>query len=163
MTLTLTLTLYPGSGVYPGATLFPGFNVQAASGARQVTLLGRAAAERLMGDACTVRHRTSSTVDSETGVITPTLAVVYSGPCKIQQSAPAANPSQVGEAAVFIGQLTLHLPVTGDTAAVAPDDLVTITSCLLDASLVGKTFRLRGPAHKSYATARRFLMVETSG
>jgi hypothetical protein len=124
---------------------------------------GRAAALNLMQDACTVRHRSGSSVDPETGVITPTLAVGYSGPCKIQQSAPAGNPSEVGEAAVFVGQLTLHLPVTDDTAAVQPDDLVTITACVLDASLVGKTFKLRGPAHKSYATARRFPMVEVSG
>lgn len=124
---------------------------------------GRAAALAQMQDTCTVQHRSGSSVDPETGVITPTLATVYSGPCKVQQAAPVANPSEVGEAAVFVGQLALHLPVTDTTAAVAPDDLVTITACLLDASLVGKTFRLRGPAHKSYATARRFPMVETSG
>jgi hypothetical protein len=102
-------------------------------------------------------------VDPETGVITPTQTTVYSGPCKIQQAAPAANPSEIGEAAVFVGQLTLHLPVTDATAAVLPDDLVTVTSCALDASLVGKTFRLRGPAHKSYATARRYPLTEVSG
>jgi len=124
---------------------------------------GRTAALALMQDACTVGHRSDSSVDPETGVITPTLATVYTGPCKVQQATPVANPSEVGEAAAFIGQLTLHLPVTDTTAAVQPDDLVTITTCLLDASLVGKTFRLRGPAHKSYATARRFPMVETSG
>lgn len=131
--------------------------------AASATARGRAAALNLMKDECTVQRRSGSTVDSETGVITPTQAAVYSGPCKIQQAAPVGNPSEVGEAAVFVGQLTLHLPVTDATAAVQPDDLVTITACLLDASLVGKTFKLRGPAHKSYATARRFPMVETSG
>jgi hypothetical protein len=124
---------------------------------------GRAAALSLMQDQCTVQHRSGSSVDPETGVITPTQAIVYTGPCKIQQSVPVANPSEIGEAAVFVGQLTLHLPVTDATAAVLPDDLVTVTSCALDASLVGKTFRLRGPAHKSFATARRFPMTEVSG
>jgi hypothetical protein len=128
---------------------------------------GRAAALSLMQDACTVQRRSGSTVDTETGVIVPTLTTIYpvtgTGRCKVQQSAPVGNPSEVGEAAVFVGQLTLHLPVTDDTAAVQPDDLVTITACVLDASLVGKTFKLRGPAHKSYATARRFPMVEVSG
>lgn len=123
---------------------------------------GRSRALNLMQDACTVRHRSGSSVDPETGVITPTLVVVYSGPCKIQQT-PVANPSEVGEAAVFVGQLTLHLPVTDASAAVQPDDPATIDACVLDASLVGKTFNLRGPAHKSYATARRFPMVEVSG
>lgn len=131
----------------------------------EVTATERGRARALAGyrDACTVQHRSGSSVDPETGVITPTLATAYSGPCKIQQSIPVGNPSEVGEAAVFVGQLTLHLPVTDASAAVQPDDLVTITTCLLDASLVGKTFRLRGPAHKSYATARRFPMVEVSG
>lgn len=131
--------------------------------ASTLTARGRAAALALTQDACTVRHRSGSSVDPETGVITPTLAVVYSGPCKIQQSAPVANPSEVGEAEVFVGQLTLHLPVTDASAAVQPDDPVTIDACVLDASLVGKTFKLRGPAHKSYATARRFPLVEVSG
>jgi hypothetical protein len=135
-----------------------------------IALRGRQKALELMQDSCTVQHLTGSSTDQETGVITPTYSTVYSGtgpggggPCKIQQSAPAANPTDVGEAAVFVGQLTLHLPVTTTTALVAPDDLVTVTACVLDASLVGKTFRLRGPAHKSYATARRFPLIEVSG
>jgi hypothetical protein len=131
--------------------------------ATTVTLRGRVAAEALMVDACTVQHRATSAADPELGTIAATQTTVYTGVCKVQQSAPVANPSEVGEAAVFVGQLTLHLPVNDATAAVQPDDLVTVTSCVLDASLVGKTFRLRGPAHKSYATARRFPMVETSG
>jgi hypothetical protein len=135
--------------------------------AASVIARGRAAALNLMQDECTVQRRSGSTVDTETGVIVPTFTTIYpvtgTGRCKVQQSAPVGNPSEVGEAAVFVGQLTLHLPVTDDTAAVQPDDLVTITACVLDASLVGKTFKLRGPAHKSYATARRFPMVEVSG
>jgi hypothetical protein len=134
---------------------------------QSVTLRGRAAAESGMTDACTVRRIASSSTDPETAVVTPTYTTIYpvsgTGVCKVQQSAPAGGPTDVGEAAVYIGQLTLHLPVSDDTAAVRPDDLVTITACVLDASLVGKTFRLRGPAHKSFATARRFPMVEVSG
>jgi hypothetical protein len=131
--------------------------------AASITLRGRAAAEALMTDACTVQHLTGSTTDQDTGVVTPDNDTVYTGRCKIQQATPAAAPTDVGQAAVFVGQLQLHLPVTTETAGVAPDDLVTVTACVLDASLVGKTFRLRGPAHKSYATARRFPLVEVSG
>jgi hypothetical protein len=131
--------------------------------ASSITMRGRAAALALMQDACTVQRLTGSVADPETGNLTPTYTAVYSGPCKLQQAAPPANPTEVGEAAVFIGQLVLHLPVTDATALVRPDDLVTVTACALDASLVGKTFKLRGPAHKSYATARRFPLVEVSG
>jgi hypothetical protein len=127
------------------------------------TQRGRVAAEALMVDAVTVQHKTGESTDQETGVVTPVYSTVYTGKAKVQQSSPATNPTDVGEAAVFVGQMTLHLPVTTATAAAAPDDLVTVTACLLDASLVGKTFRLRGPAHKSYLTARRFPMVEVSG
>ncbi len=128
-----------------------------------ITERGRVSALAGMIDSCTVQHLTGSSTDQETGVITPTYSVIYSGVCKVQQSSPASSPTDVGEAAVFVGQLQLHLPVTATTALVAPDDLVTITACVLDASLVNKTFRLRGPAHKSFATARRFPMVEVTG
>jgi hypothetical protein len=135
--------------------------------AASVIARGRAAALNLMQDECTVKRRSTSASDPELGSIAVTYSTIYpvtgTGRCKVQQSAPAGNPSEVGEAAVFVGQLALHLPVTDDTAAVQPDDLVTIIACVLDASLVGKTFKLRGPAHKSYATARRFPMVEVSG
>lgn len=131
--------------------------------ATSVLLRGRAAAEALMLDACTVTRLSGSAADPETGALTPTYSTIYSGKCKVQQSAPASGPTVVGEAEVFIGQLQLHLPVTTATAAVAPGDLVTMTTCVLDPSLVGKTSKLRGPAHKSFATARRFPMVEVSG
>jgi hypothetical protein len=122
---------------------------------------GRVAAEALMVDQVTVQHKTGESTNQETGVVTPTYATVYSGKAKVQQSSPATNPADVGEAAVFIGQMTLHLPVSVTT--VQPDDLVTVTASALDPDLVGRTFRLRGPAHKSFLTARRFPMVEVSG
>jgi hypothetical protein len=130
--------------------------------ATSITLRGRAAAEALMLDAVTVQHQTGSSEDAA-GNITPTWSTVYSGKAKIQQLAPATTPTDVGQAAVFTGQLQLHLPVTDATAGVSPDDLVTVTACVLDTSLAGKTFRLRGPVHKSYLTARRFPMLEVSG
>lgn len=131
--------------------------------AATITLRGRAAAEAMMLDAVTVQHQTGTVTDGETGAVTPTYTTKYTGKAKIQQSNPATTPTVIGEAAVFVGQLTLHLPVTAATATVGPDDLVTVTTCVLDPSLAGATFRLRGPAHKSYATARRFPMVEVSG
>jgi len=126
-----------------------------------IALRGRGAAERDMPDTVTVQHQTGSSEDAA-GNVTPTYSTVYSGKAKIQQAAPATTPTDIGQAAVYTGQLQLHLPVTDTTAAVSPDDLVTVTACVLDASLVGQTFRLRGPAHKTFLTARRFPMVEVS-
>ncbi len=126
-----------------------------------VALRGRQRAEQDMPDTCTIQHQTGETTDGETGYITPTYTTVYSGKAKVQQSSPETNPADVGEAALFIGQMTLHLPVSVTT--VQPDDLVTVTASVLDPDLVGRTFRLRGPSHKSFLTARRFPMVEVSG
>jgi hypothetical protein len=116
-----------------------------------------------MLDACTVQHQTGSSTDTDTGVVTPTYSTVYSGKCKVQQSTPASGPTDSGEAAVYVSQLQLHVPVNATTALIAPDDLATITACPLDSGLVGKAFHLRAPAHKSFATARRFPMIEISG
>lgn len=133
--------------------------------ATSATLRGRRFAEAQMVDACTVKRLVSSTVNPDTGQIGATsYTTIYTGKCKVQQLAPATVPTAVGQAAEFVGQLMLHLPVSAVTSAnVAPDDLVTITAAALDASLVSRTFRLRGPAHKTYATARRLPMVEVAG
>lgn len=124
---------------------------------------GRVAAEALMIDAVVVTRQTGVSTDTDTGVVTPTYSTIYSGKAKVQQSTPASGPTEVGEAAVFVSQLQLHVPVTTTTALIAPDDVATITACVLDAGLVGKVFALRAPAHKSFATARRFPMIETVG
>jgi hypothetical protein len=116
-----------------------------------------------MIDACAVTRQTGSSTDTDTGVVTPTYSTIYTGKCKVQQSTPASGPTEVGEAAVFVSQLQLHVPVNATTALIAPDDLATITASSLDSGLVGKVFHLRAPAHKSFATARRFPMVEVVG
>jgi hypothetical protein len=112
-----------------------------------------------------VKRVATSVVDPDVGTLgSVTYTTVYSGACKVQQPAAAGAPTTVGEAEEFVGQMRLDLPLSDPaTANVAPDDLVTITACQLDASLVNRTFRLRGPSHKSYATARRLPMVEVSG
>jgi len=116
-----------------------------------------------MLDAVVVTRQTGATTDTDTGVVTPVASTIYTGKAKIQQSAPASGATEVGEAAIYLNQLQLHVPVTATTALIQPDDIATITTCVLDAGLVGKVFHLRGPAHKSFATARRFPMVETVG
>ena len=131
--------------------------------AASITLRGRAAALALMQDAVTVARATGTSTDTDTGVVTPTYTTIYTGVAKVQQSTPASGPTESGEAAIYLNQLQLHVPVTATTALIQPDDVATITACVLDAGLVGKVFALRAPAHKSFATARRFPMVEAVG
>lgn len=126
------------------------------------TVLARAHAAAALGmvDTCLIQRVNSTIVDSETGKVTPVYATVYTGQCKVQQRAVRGGaPVVVGEASIFDSQLELHLPVNVTT--VQPDDVVTITASI-DPDLVGRTFHLRGPAHKTYLTARRMHMVEVT-
>lgn len=130
--------------------------------AATVLARGRAKAESLMVDACTVKHPTALVTDQETGAVTPTYTTVYTGKCKVQVPSTETTPhtTDVGEASVLVGHLELHLPMSVTT--VSPNDLVTVTTSTQDPDLVGRTFRLRGPSHKTYLTARRIPMIEVT-
>lgn len=122
---------------------------------------GRTAAEALMVDTCTIQHKTGEATDLDVGTTTPAYATVYAGKCKVQvssQHAGSATSRDVGQAGRLIGELEVHVPVSA--TGLQPDDLVTVTASALDPDLVGRTFRLRGMAHKSFLTARRFPMIE---
>jgi hypothetical protein len=129
--------------------------------AATVLARGRAAAQALMVDACTIQRVTSSPADPDTGQITYTYSTVYTGQCKVQQAAPASGPAEVGEAEIFESILTLHLPAT--VTGLQPDDKVTVTASAHDPDLVGRVFHLRGLAHKSFATAHRYPLIEVTG
>ena len=126
------------------------------------TVLARAqsAASQGMVDACTVKRLASTSTDPDTGVVTPTYSTVYTGGCRVRQRVPRAQPQTVGEAAVFIARLELHIPLA--VTGVASDDLVTITAAKHDQDLVGRTWHIRELAHATYLSARRFSMVEVT-
>jgi Family of unknown function (DUF6093) len=129
--------------------------------ATSITLRGRAAAENLMLDAITVKRTTGSSTDPDTGVVTPTQSTLYTGKAKIQQQAASASPTPLGEAEVFVAQVEVHVPIS--VTGIRPDDLVTVTASALDADLVGKTYRVRGVADKSFLTARRLAVIGVTG
>jgi hypothetical protein len=114
-----------------------------------------------MRDACTIRRRVSETTDPVTGVVTPTRSTVYTGPCKVQQSAlgAASAPAEPGDASVRLVAYAVHLPVATSTG-IRDGDEITINSAAYDADLVGKVFTVVGGMHKSYATARRLQVQE---
>jgi hypothetical protein len=119
---------------------------------------GRVAAEALMLDTVTVRRRSSETTDADTGVVTPVWTVVYTGKAKIQQRSTQGSNRDVGEAERLASSLELHLPITATGSQ--SDDVATVDASALDPQLVGKMFTVRGPAHKSFATARRLTVEE---
>ena len=131
--------------------------------ATSVTLRGQVAALALMQDACTVTRITGTSTDPQTGVVTPTLATVYTGKCKIQQvvTGGLARPALVGEAQFYQLPLHVHLPMTVTGVQVA--DKVTVTASVLDPDLVGRSFWVKELFHKSFATARRLGVEEVTG
>jgi hypothetical protein len=124
---------------------------------------GRAAAESLMVDTCTIRHRTGETTDTTTGVVTPTTTTVYTGRCKVQQSTlgAASEPRDPGEASVRLVAYAVHLPVATSTG-IRDGDEITITAAGHDPDLVGKVFTVLGTMAKTYATARRLQVQEVA-
>lgn len=126
--------------------------------ASSVLLRGRAAAEALMADTCTIRRVTSSSTDPDTGVRTPTYTVIYTGRCKLQQRSAAASPTDVGEAELLASQLELHVPVSA--TGIRADDIATMNTSVLDPDLPAQVLTIRGEAHKSYPTARRLAVEE---
>jgi len=107
-----------------------------------------------MTDTCTVKRETGTSTNTTTGVITPTYAQIYSGPCRLQDARATARPEDAGEARRLMVHRELQLPVTTSTGILA-DDIVTIVTCINDPDMVGKIFRIREEAGKSEASSRR--------
>ena len=122
------------------------------------TLRGREAAEALMLDACTVTRPGDPVTDPDTGSVTPGSTLVYSGPCKVQQTiSQASNPSAGGHS-FTVQDSRVDFPVTAGPLAV--DDVVTMAASVLDPQMVGRVFRVTELFHKSYATAQRTTVSE---
>lgn len=119
---------------------------------------GRAAAEARMVDACVIRRTTAKSTNTTTGVVTPTLATIYTGKCEIQQAEAQGRQENSAEAHLLMLQLQLKVPMTA--AALERLDEVEITASAHDPELVGRIFRIRDLHHKSHATARRVSIQE---
>jgi hypothetical protein len=114
-----------------------------------------------MVDTVTITRVTGSTTDTDTGVVAPTTATVYTGRAKIQQSeVPTGEPRNLGEASVLVVRLELHLPVSATGLLI--DDVATVTASVLDPDLVGKRLVIRFVARKTFLTARRCDVTEVT-
>ena len=123
---------------------------------------GRAAAEAIMLDTCTIRRRTGETTDPDTGEVTPVYTTIMTGQkCKVQTRGYWGEPRDIGEAAKVVLAFEVHLPVS--VTGLVTRDEITIDTATSDPELVGRTFRIKDLAHKSLATARRFLCQEVTG
>lgn len=121
---------------------------------------GRAAAESLMVDTCSIGRTTGEATDTDTGVVTPTTSTVYTGRCRVQQSqlGAASTPDDPGQAAVRLVAFAVQLPMS--VVGLRVGDVVTVTASVHDPDLVGRTFTVLGLAHKTHATSRRIQVQE---
>lgn len=131
--------------------------------AASAALRGRVAAERLMVDQCVIRRRAAATTDPATGVVTPAWTPVYTGPCKVQEASGLGSGSSApdaGEHVYTVLSYVLQLPI----AATAPieGDVAEITAAALDATLIGRRYRISQEFAKTFATARRLQVEETT-
>ena len=116
-----------------------------------------------MVDQCTIRRAGVVTTDPVTGVVAPSWTTVYTGPCKVQEAAGfggAGSAPDAGEHTYTVQRYVLHLPMT--VTGPAEGDTVEITAAELDPSLVGRQYRVAQEFAKSYATARRLEVEETT-
>lgn len=128
--------------------------------AQTALLAGRAAAEAMMLDACTItRAGTGGPVfDPDTGEYTePTPTTVYSGACKVQ-ARTSVSTSAVGGELLTMMQVEVHVPMS--VTGVQVNDVVTITASVNDAALVDRGYRVTDDPAKSFATARRLRCEE---
>ncbi len=126
--------------------------------ATSAVMRGRAAAERLMIDTCDILRRTGETTDPDTGDVVPVYAQVYTGKCRVQQADVLGQTDDLGEDAIVRVRHTLQLPMS--VVGVEIDDEAQITASPLDPDLLGRTWLVRGLAHKTHATARRIHIEE---
>ncbi len=127
--------------------------------ASTATSMGRALAESLMIETCTITRVTGQVLDEITGEYTDTVEVVYSGPCKVKVPKLHGLHVLTEGRRLTISRQELHLPVSA-SGGVAQNDVVTIDSSPDDASLVGHQFRATEWLAGSFATARRIAIED---
>jgi len=123
---------------------------------------GRALAESLMLDTCTVKRPSAeTTIDPDTGLPTTTWSTIYTGKCKIQsESVQSLNPKS-GDHVYTVDRWEVHLPVSATGVKVG--DVVEITASPLDSVNVGRKFSVSGLFRKTLATAQRLPVEEVVG
>lgn len=119
-----------------------------------------------MTDACTITRAATGKGEwnEETGQYDPLPpTVIYEGKCRIQIASVMGDASSVG-AGERVGTTqgsVLQLPVL-ESVDVAVNDVVKVTACVNDPSLVDREFTVEGRHGKSQATARRLRVEEVT-
>ncbi len=108
-----------------------------------------------MVDTCRVERQAPRVgTSSATGRdVLPSPVGVYEGVCRVQLAGSQEDVRVAGERPRTVQRLTLSLPMAATGVQVG--DVVTVTAASLDASLVGRRYRVVQAFAKTHATARR--------
>ena len=120
---------------------------------------GRARAEALMLDSCTITRPGEVVTDPETGDVTNSTTIVYAGRCKVQSKNSATSSPEAGGAVFTVVSRQVHIPVD-DNLVIKDGDVVTITAAA-QAIRVGKQYRVEGFTPDTFDTAFRLPVKET--
>ncbi len=122
--------------------------------------MGRRAANARMTETVTVGRWTETRT---TGSLDPTKTLAetyYSGAARVKF--PAASAVVRAPAGQQVVETNIVLSLPSGSAAVPTGALVKVTASTVDGSLVGRFFRVDGPAQAGQTTAHRYPVVEES-
>ena len=121
---------------------------------------GRRMAESRMTETVTVgrfeRVRSPGSLDA----VLTLVETLYSGPARVKF--PSASASVKNPAGQQIAETNIVVSLPASSAPVATGALVRVGASASDASLVGRLFRVNGPAQAGQTTAHRYPVVEES-
>lgn len=122
---------------------------------------GRALAEELFVDTCTIVERAGRGTFAAGTFTPPAETPVYDGPCQVQvtDSLNAQTPD-VGERQVTLLRTVVKVPVSATGIRVGHVVTITTVGAPSDPELVDREFRIEATHAKTYATARRLQCEE---
>lgn len=123
-------------------------------GVKQALKRGRRLDLQLMTDTCVVSRATGeTTVDPDTGQVTPEVVEVFSGPCRLGSAPSPGREVESGEYQYLIESPRLHLPHDAD---VQSGDEAVITETETDNVSLGRRLVLVDLNRGTHRTSQRW-------
>lgn len=122
---------------------------------------GQEFAEDRMIDRVAIYHYDGIAYDSDTQTDEKSYTFAFETNCKfarLAQFTPDVQTEEAGEATFVTSKSSLHVPVGAPRTST--DDKAICIEANGDPALLGREFRITGPADKTYATARRLPIEE---
>lgn len=114
---------------------------------------GRLVAEALMSSLCIVRRPGPLATDPETGVVAPSLVVVYEGKCRVQSSDIGESTADAGGHRFVLWDAKVYFPAG---SGLRVDDVCEVIASPLNADEVGNSYRIKERRIGSHKTADRW-------